>query len=453
MSTQKKLVHTLLIISELLMIAAHIIVCVMYGKFTSAIWNEKIWMGSKIKTIEKMMKENNYNIYPILGIETNSNTTYNRNYMYLLEHSSKSECKGNYKKCGKLDSMGNIMCIPNEDKCPINNLRVLSRYNNSHLLSFGYNITYPQALSSTNEALYCSNDASDQAITTKIIFGDETQLYINPNNFVFDQSKYKDYQDSLKHSTTNKFLDWVNRWTGWTWRRALRDKLIDIPIRIIFHKMVEVKEGPRKLDEKLLYGDAEVTNYIFDKFIEKKNIDTTYRNISDKVRAKYYLGFQDIDSLNKFTDKDFYNFYFVRYPNVASFVFTIILFVLFLGYVIFSLTRICDDKEEFDDSCVSCGIVFIIFPYVAFFLGFFIYFLVKYTEIYKKKRAEELLNIRADPFIEDFIKEITAQIPKGSLTIAIFILYSISLFIFVLAWFLIHRFTQKSSELMESLDK
>ena len=451
MSAQKKLVHTLLIISELLMIAAHIIVCVMYGKFTSASWNEKIWMGSKIKTIEKIMRENNNNIYPILGIETNSNTSYNKNYKYLLEHSSKSECKENYKKCGTLDSTGNIMCIPNEDKCPINNLKVLSRYNHSYLLSSGYNITYPQALSSTNEALYCSNNANDQAIVTKIIFGDETQLYINPDNFVFDRSKYQDYQDSLKPSSTSKFFNWFNRWTNW--KTNLRDKLIDIPIRIIFHKMVEVGEGPRKLDEKLLYGDAEVTNYIFDKFLEKNNLDTTYRNISDKVRAKYYLGFQDIDSLNKFTDKDFYNFYFVRYPNVASFVFTIILFVLFLGYVIFSLTRICDDKEEFDDSFVSCGKVFLILPYAAFFLGFFIYFLVKYTEIYKKKRAEELLNIRADPFIEDFIKEITAQIPKGSLTIAIFILYSISLFIFVLAWFLIHRFTQKSSELMESLGK
>ena len=415
MSAQKKLVHTLLIISELLMIAAHIIVCVMYGKFTSASWNEKIWMGSKIKTIEKIMRENNNNIYPILGIETNSNTSYNKNYKYLLEHSSKTECKENYKKCGTLDSTGNIMCIPNEDKCPINNIKVLSRYNHSHLLSSGYNITYPQALSSTNEALYCSNNANDQAIVTKIIFGDETQLYINPDNFVFDRSKYQDYQDSLKPSSTSKFFNWFNRWTNW--KTNLRDKLIDIPIRIIFHKMVEVGEGPRKLDEKLLYGDAEVTNYIFDKFLEKNNLDTTYRNISDKVRAKYYLGFQDIDSLNKFTDKDFYNFYFVRYPNVASFVFTIILFVLFLGYVIFSLTRICDDKEEFDDSFVSCGKVFLILPYAAFFLGFFIYFLVKYTEIYKKKRAEELLNIRADPFIEDFIKEITAQIPKGSLTL------------------------------------
>lgn len=87
---------------------------------------------------------------------------------------------------------------------------------------------------------------------------------------------------------------------------------------------------------------------------------------------------------------------------------------------------------------------------MVFFIGFFIYFLVKYTQIYKKNRASELININADPFLEDFIKEINSQIPAENLSIAIFILYSISLCIFILAWYLVHRFTKKkSSDLME----
>lgn len=65
-------VHLLLILSELLIIAAHIIVCVMYGKYTSPNWNQKIWMSSKIKTINNLMKENNNNIYSILEVESNS---------------------------------------------------------------------------------------------------------------------------------------------------------------------------------------------------------------------------------------------------------------------------------------------------------------------------------------------------------------------------------------------
>ena len=43
------------------------------------------------------------------------------NYDYLLQHSG-SSCEAKYKKCGILDTMGNIMCIPEADECPINDV-------------------------------------------------------------------------------------------------------------------------------------------------------------------------------------------------------------------------------------------------------------------------------------------------------------------------------------------
>ena len=47
-------------------------------------------------------------------------------YLAMLENSVKEgeECKEGYKKCGKLDSMNNIACMPKDDMCPINYIKV-----------------------------------------------------------------------------------------------------------------------------------------------------------------------------------------------------------------------------------------------------------------------------------------------------------------------------------------
>ena len=47
-------------------------------------------------------------------------------YLTMLENSVKAgeECKEGYKKCGILDSMNNIVCMPNNDMCPINYIKV-----------------------------------------------------------------------------------------------------------------------------------------------------------------------------------------------------------------------------------------------------------------------------------------------------------------------------------------
>ena len=84
-------------------------------------WNKEIWIGSKILTMKNIMKDNNNNLYPLLSYDTNANYKYS--YSYLLQHSGKY-CKVNYKKCGILDTLGNIMCIPESDECPINEVIV-----------------------------------------------------------------------------------------------------------------------------------------------------------------------------------------------------------------------------------------------------------------------------------------------------------------------------------------
>ena len=114
----RQYVHLLLLLSELMIIIAGIIWIVKGFKND---WIHKIWIGSKILTIDKILKDNNYNLYPLLSIEPE--IRYNYSYEYLLKHSRKN-CEENYKKCGILDTYGNIMCIPEKDACLINDIIV-----------------------------------------------------------------------------------------------------------------------------------------------------------------------------------------------------------------------------------------------------------------------------------------------------------------------------------------
>ena len=114
----RKYVHMLLIISELCIIGCCIFMIILYK--SDEPWKHKIWIGSKILTLKKLIEVNNYNSYPILGFHPNVTKIESKyNYEELLKHSGK-ECEINYKQCGIMDTLGNIMCIPDEEECPIN---------------------------------------------------------------------------------------------------------------------------------------------------------------------------------------------------------------------------------------------------------------------------------------------------------------------------------------------
>ena len=102
----RKYVHLLLILSEIIIIIVFVLIFV---KLKTIDWKLIIWISSKILTVEKLMKENNYDLCPLISLD--SGERYHHNYEYLLQHSGKN-CETNYKKCGILDTYGNIMCIP-----------------------------------------------------------------------------------------------------------------------------------------------------------------------------------------------------------------------------------------------------------------------------------------------------------------------------------------------------
>ena len=142
----RKYVHFLLILSEVAIISACLIMIVIYEKRPYVYNNHKVWIGSKLLTVNHIINQNNYEIYPILDINSdNERITYRKNYESLLKHSGE-QCEENYKKCGILDTLGNIMCIPENDECPINEVIVDLNSKYDEYISKGYKVAYLQNL-------------------------------------------------------------------------------------------------------------------------------------------------------------------------------------------------------------------------------------------------------------------------------------------------------------------
>ena len=183
----RQYVHSLLMLSEVFIIICLILYLATYLKIDKDYF---IWIGSKILTTNKLMTDNNYNIYPVLNIYMDgSEEFYKYDYSYLLEHSHKP-CEENYKKCGNLDTLGNIMCIPENDDCPINDVKIDLTSKSNEYISNEYKIGYLNNLPK-GYSLYYTNKATENNIIVKFKFINiEEPRYINEDNFIFDIDTY-----------------------------------------------------------------------------------------------------------------------------------------------------------------------------------------------------------------------------------------------------------------------
>ena len=105
------------------------------------------------------------------------------NYSSLLKYSTKNECISGFKKRGILDTLGNIICIPNEKTCPINDIK---SYNLNDTIKDDY-----QMLEFKNYYLFYTNNLIDNEIISKIEINDEYPKYITKENFIFDYESYE----------------------------------------------------------------------------------------------------------------------------------------------------------------------------------------------------------------------------------------------------------------------
>ena len=87
-----------------------------------------------------------------------------KGYLYFLNNSvlENEECKSGYKKCGKLDDMGNYLCFPENEECPINDV-ISSRTKREDLENKNYSFITING----NMYLYYSNQEKDKSVISK----------------------------------------------------------------------------------------------------------------------------------------------------------------------------------------------------------------------------------------------------------------------------------------------
>lgn len=179
-----------------------------------------------------------------------------------------------------------------------------------------------------------------------------------------------------------------------------------------------------------------IIDYINDK-IEKdeENIDYNYRKIHDNLYVKSFIGFKDIENINKFNNIDFRAYKFL-FPNKAAFVFSFLcsgFFLIHLIYIIYKIIIACiNNTADFGGVSVYERIILIF--YWIIFIGFFIYLLVQYFKIKNYNEIFELArSIKADKYIENFLKDFTKPFENKNIIFNSIILLSVSASLYILA--------------------
>ena len=158
------------------------------------------------------------------------------NYSSLLSHSVKKgeECKEGYKKCGILDTMNNVMCLKEEQTCPINLLFVTDM---ASLPTEYSNYTFKRVSFDDGKVLHFTNQAVDQKIVTDFRISDE-QVCINSDeynspysSYVLDYYQYygcKTKFSNIQYNTNYNKLDSIDKYNLYD-KNHILTKLMQLP--------------------------------------------------------------------------------------------------------------------------------------------------------------------------------------------------------------------------------
>ena len=383
-----------------------------YGFFSDY---EYIWFCSKILTVKKLIEKNNNQNKVFYGYNNDGNQLYITNpksYLNYLEFIEDSGCKKNYKICGILDTYGNKFCFPKNSDCPINDIMIDSPDEQSKYL--GYNSYF---YGSTGDKIYFKiGNVNSNVIVYWYTNFNSFPKYIDGNNFVLDKDAF--YEIFGKKDDEDDEDD--------------EDDTQEAKIGEDLKNIIKTSVNTHKFQQLI--------NYINKKIKEDENIDTYFKKIYYNEYVKSYIGFRSIDDIEKFNTIDF-NLYKSFFPNFKAVIFSFICGIIFLVSIIIFIGKIiingmkrisnCFDKC---DSIISVSSIII---YSLTFLGFFIYFIVIYAKTFNNENFEIAKSIKADKFIENFLKEFYEPFENTSLIIYSIIFFTLSAILYILAWILI----------------
>jgi hypothetical protein len=174
-----------------------------------------------------------------------------------------------------------------------------------------------------------------------------------------------------------------------------------------------------KIKKMLAYIDDKINK-------DEDNIDHNFRKIYHNEYVRSFFGFKDIESINNFNAIDF-SVYKMLFPNTTAYYFSYVCGAIYIIYIVLLLIGfICKRRDNCCDECIIKVTFYIV--YWIIFLGFFIYSIVQYAKIANNKAFELAKSIKAEKFIENFLKEFTKPFEGNFILISI-ILLSISGFL------------------------
>ena len=137
--------------------------------------------------------------------------------------------------------------------------------------------------------------------------------------------------------------------------------------------------------------------------------------------------------MNDYNNIDLYDSYVTAFPNKIAYGFCYPSMIALVLLIIFSFLKIFR-SDDFNSSRNLWLKTVTIILYLAIFIGYFVYILYEYNYIYKDLNPENLLKVKADEFIEYLLLDIYNRHLGEGLILSIIILFSCSMFIFILAW-------------------
>ena len=383
---------------------------------------EYIWFCSKILTIKKIIRNNNKKDKIFFYIDNNNyQYDYILNYLDILKSVSNEECPYNYLKCGILDTYGNNFCVPNDIGCPVNDVIIDSSSKSSY---YEHNNYARYNILNTNELfIYYRVGVQNKGVITKWISSNSQPKYINGNNFVLDMDAFNEIFDIF--NTNNEDDDDDDDYDDDD-DNDIGSNLANAFIEGSLNSLSNLIADTSKLEKyyKLL-------DYINDKINnDEKNIDYNYTYINYNNYIKNYMGFKDYQNAKDFELIDF-SIYKQRYPNYISMIFAAILLACFTIITIIFIISLLKGKEM-----GRCFFIVSFIFYISSFLGFWIYSIVIYVKYFKNESIDLAKRIRADKFIEDFLKEFYEYFENKSFIISMITLLSFStlLYIFIIAF-------------------
>lgn len=290
------------------------------------------------------------------------------------------------------------MWIPQNEVCPINEAIIDLKSKQAYYESQGYAFSEWYDLShdlSYDTYLYYSNTKTDSRIVVKIEehYGTPTYLTHEDYNPTGGTGNDDDYYYSRRRNSLASSNDF----------RSLG------------------------LSTQNFYNKEDI-------FTKGDNIDKTLTYISDHIYVGNYIGFEDSWSMETFMESDLEYLYDNQFPDSIGVGFLFAGILLFGLLIIFTSCKLCCIKlfsECFQNiSPVYAKLEFII-PYLLFTLGYFIYSINCYYQLYTKQHLGDLLDIKADDLIEGLSKNVRNRHLSATYHIINIILMVISLIIFI----------------------